>query len=208
MTTFITISVDSRELISQAVNETIIYFRNNSLREELQEEESLCLYYAGLTADLCTNILYDLNNNSSFFYRMNCGKFSICTNLNSSNSNQAVNFGATGTSLNQGKYHCWVVGLYDQTGYVIHPSEFIDLTSRFYPINAQKQRWTWNRNDIGDYLWLQDSESELEKLRISAFADQQASEEAYKKWSDFDADQKILKFSMKKYDDLQKLARK
>ena len=202
MTKFITISVDRRELISQAVHETIIHFEDNLP----QEKESLCLYYAGLTADVCTSILCELNNNSSFFYRMNCGLFSICTNLNSSNSNQAVNFGATGISLNQGEYHCWVVGVYNQTGYVIPPSEFIDLTSRFYPINAQKQRWTWNRDDIGDYLWLQDSE--LDKLRISPFADQQASEEAHQKWIDFDADQKFLDFSMNKYIDLRKLARK
>ena len=56
MTTFITISVDRRELISQAVNETIIHFRDNLP----QEEESLCLYYAGLTADLCSCIINTL----------------------------------------------------------------------------------------------------------------------------------------------------
>jgi hypothetical protein len=201
MTIPITISTDRRKIISQAVHETITHFGN-----ELLPEEALCFYYAGLTAALCNHVLQTFlaqaghPDSTLYHYCMECGNISIRTTSDPNDHSQAVNFGGYGNTAKQGKFHCWVVGVYKrygQTFQIIGPSEFIDLTSRFYPINAQKQGWTWRRDDIHDYVWLQ--EDQLEEFGISPYCEEKVSIEFNNYWCDFDKDYKFLDYSIRRY---------
>ena len=191
MTIPITISKDRRKLISQAVHETIIHFEN----QLPPEEESRCFYYAGLTAELCNYVLRTClaqdgySDSNLYSYLMKCGSISIRTTSDPNDNSQGINFGALGNTTKLGEFHCWVVGVYkryDQIYQIIQPSEFIDLTSRFYSINAQKQDWTWQRDDIDDYVWLQ--ENQLGEFGISPCVDEQASIKFSNWWFDFDKD--------------------
>ena len=205
----ITISIENRKLISQAVHETIIHFQD---KYKLPSEEVRCFYYAGLTTQLCNYVLrtclaQDKNPDYSLYsYCMECGSISIRTTSDPNDNSQGINFGAFGNTTQQGEFHCWVVGvykLYNQIYKRIEPSEFIDLTSRFYSINAQKQDGTWQRDDIHDYVWL--PENELDELGISPWIDEKASIEFSNSWLYFDEYEKFFNYSKDRYFELKNL---
>ncbi len=153
--------------------------------------------------DLCTFVYRGVFKKQEIFYSLQCGKLSVRVSPDPNILDildQGLNFGANGVALEEGQFHCWIIGPWkgDQ---LLQPYEFIDFTSRFYKENSIKQSFEWNRNDIGDYIWIEGQDM-CELTGISFDADQSVSEKAIQDWSKNPLQKKMFQNSLQTYQKL------
>jgi len=166
-----------RNAIADSIHATIEEFSNHLP----QEKESLCFFYASLGMDLCTLVYRNVFQKQEIYYALQCGKLSVRVNPNPNISGQGLNFGANGVALEEGNFHCWVIGPCT-IAQLIQPCEFIDFTSRFYKENSIKQGFKWKRKDIGNYIWIE-GQDKLAKTGISFDVNEPFTQKALRDWS-------------------------
>jgi hypothetical protein len=185
-----------RNAIANSIHATIEEFSSHLP----QEKESLFLFYASLGMDLCTKVYREVFQNQEIHYALQCGKLSVRVSPDPNMSGQGLNFGANGVSLEEGNFHCWVVGHW-KAAQLIQPYTFIDFTSRFYKENFIKQGFEWKREDIGNYIWIE-GQDKLAQTGISVDVDEPATRKALRDWSDNLLGIEMLKNAVQAYQKL------
>jgi hypothetical protein len=189
------LSKKRKDAIAAALHKTI---ESYSARISPDQEctHRLCLYYANLGAELLTMISRQVNKDETISYQAMGGSFSLRISKNQQDNSKGINFGAEYPNFETGHFHLWIVGLV-KNNQVIQPYEFIDFTSKFYSLNALEQGYQWERNDIFDYLWL--DESQLESYGVFIVANSFIIEKANSAWVNLDFSGEMLKLAFENY---------
>lgn len=189
---YINLSNNQKKSIAEAIHKTIaIDYKSN-----FSTNYNLCFYYANLGMDLCTAILRRLNKNRNLFYTTVGGSFSMRISKDSSDNLRGLNWGAGVPNLESGNFHLWIVGVIENYEF-IQPCEFIDFTSRFYGKNSSELGCRWEREDIPDYLWMNDKQ--LEDYGISVKPDDELTTKIHAAWKVFDLNTQMLKQAFDNY---------
>ncbi|MDF2387631.1 hypothetical protein JMG10_39670 [Nostoc ellipsosporum NOK] len=183
-----------RDAIDSAVHQTIETFGNKLP----PKANGLCLYYACLGALICTGVYQQATKDPTVYYDIEAGSISIRATSDSKDTSKAVNFGVNKPCLENGNFHCWIVGLYREKQLII-PNEFIDFTSRFYKSIALELGDQWERNDISNYLWI-DNQYDLKELYgISFEPDPGITKNAWKKWDELEFSREMQEHALEIY---------
>lgn len=187
-----------KDAISNAVHRTIETFSDKLP----PKANGLCLYYANLGMDVCTWIYWQVTGHKTLHYSLQGGSICIRATSDPKDTSKAVSFGAKNEfdqpSFEHGRFHCWIVGLCKENKLII-PNEFIDFTSRHYKSNALEQHHEWEREDIGDYLWLDNQGDLQEKYGISVMPDEIIRQKATETWLNTEFKGDMVRYAVDTY---------
>lgn len=187
-----------RDAIANAVDQTIDTFSDKLP----PKANSLCLYYANLGMEVCTVVYREVTQDKTSYYSLHGGSIRIRATSDPNDTSKAVSFGAKNKldkpSFENGRFHCWIVGLCKDNQLII-PNEFIDFTSRHYKSNALEQHHEWEREDIGDYLWLDNQGDLEEKYGVSVMVDETIQQKAREQWLKTEFKDDMLRYANKTY---------
>ncbi|MDB9341706.1 MULTISPECIES: hypothetical protein [Cyanophyceae] len=187
-----------RYAIANAVHQTVDTFSDKLP----PKTNSLCLYYANLGMEVCTVVYQKVTQDETHYYSLVGGSICIRATSDCNDTSKAVSFGAMNEfdkpSFENGRFHCWIVGLCKDNQLII-PNEFIDFTSRSYKFNALEQHHLWEREDIGDYLWLDNQGDLEEQYGISVMVDENIRLQAREHCLNIEFKDDMLKYAIKTY---------
>jgi hypothetical protein len=190
-----------RDAIANAVHKTIDNFSDKLP----PKTNGLCLYYANLGVEVCTFIYQKVTQDKTLYYSIFGGSISIRATCDPNDKSKAVNFGFDKPSFENGRFHCWIVGLCKENQLIV-PNQFIDFTSRHYKSNALEQHHQWEREDIADYLWLDNQAYLDEKYGISVMPDEIIRKKAREEWLRIGFRGDMLRYAIETYSSIIKLS--
>jgi len=193
---YIRLTENCKLAISQALHKTI---QANPDKISPNDIHKSCFYYANLGADLCTKIVCSVNSVNDYkklYYTACGGGFSLRIAKEVTNTTKGMNFGAGNPNFDDGNYHLWIVGVVKDEK-LTEPCEFIDFTSRYYCKNTSDQGHKWERSDISDYLWL--DETQMVSYGISLNPNHDIAKKSHDAWIDSDCRHKMLDQALEIY---------
>jgi|NOAtaT_7_FD_contig_81_1083870_length_3017_multi_2_in_0_out_0_3 hypothetical protein len=196
---YIRLSKHRKDAIATALHKTIESY-SAKISPYQEQTHLLCLYYAMLGEKLLTIISRQVNNDKTISYQAMGGTFSLRISKNQQDNSRGINFGAEYPNFESGKFHLWIVGLV-KNNQVIHPYEFIDFTSKYYSKNALEQHgYIWERDDIFDYLWL--DETQVEDYGIRFIDYEFITNKAILAWSNIEFREEMFQQAVKNYKEI------